>query len=410
MRHPVCDPVRDPSPGPPPRRPFPAVAVPLDVAAARRERLRVLCLADDADHAELVRFALERIPGFAVEFECERMLSKAVEIPAVSHVDAVFIDVGPRIVSSPRLALPTEVALARSIRECGYGGLLVVLTVDDDPATVSTLKEAGADACLRRRDSRPELLEQVLRATRDPIAHLEPHGAPGTSELRRAPGPGSAAAFAAEIAHQLRQPLQTIGLEVALLRADPVSSQVRQSIDKIESQAWRCERILRRALAIARARRTDPAPRSLDEAVRAAAAAARCFAARAVLVVEELGTDLPLTAVEPAAVEQSALEPLIHAIESAGTAGPVTVRTSAAARGVRLTVEDAGAREKPNGEPLGDAPRAISASGMGLSLVHRLVQRVQGTIEVRSGRDLGTSVSVELPVAVTPALLDPATA
>lgn len=63
--------------------------------------------------------------------------------------------------------------------------------------------------------------------------------------------PRSAQLFVSRLAHQVRQPLHTIGLEVELLRNDPSDGRLRLAIDRIETETFRCDRLLRRALHLA---------------------------------------------------------------------------------------------------------------------------------------------------------------
>ncbi len=531
----------------PPSTPAQPLGLPLaprpDALPGNRSRLRVLCVSDDPDHAELVHFALEQIPVLSVDFRCERILSRAVEIPAVSPVDAVFIDVGPRSVNSPSLALATEVALVCSIRETGYRGLLVVLTVETDLATVIELEDAGADACLRRRDLRPERLEQIIRtaaphrfrgqhdflhttptqpddlftsfgvravssadprgvltdacrtvanaltidlvgafeldAARQVLVLVAGHGWEegdiGTLELAssKAGEPavetltgshrvvrgistaiqvgghswGVLAAFsrsvrrvlpreirfvatvarlagaafereraearqrraavtlAAEIAYLLRQPLQAIRLQAALLLGNGLGIPERQAVEKIEKETRRCDHVLGQALGLATSTRESSALGSLNDAVHEAVVAALAYAQRPVDLIENLAPDLPLVDLEPAAVEQLTISLLVNAIEASPEHGPVTVRTSAAPGGVRLTVEDrgcgidAGVRERMF-EPFVTTKQKISQNGLGLSVVRRIVQHLQGTIDVESARGRGTSISIQFPLAI----------
>ena len=109
---------------------------------------------------------------------------------------------------------------------------------------------------------------------------------------------------------------------------------------------------------------------------------------------------------DAASLHRLAVILLDNAIKYAGTGGAVTLRLAAAGSQAVLTVHNTGTPIPPDRLPhiferfyRVDKARSRQAggSGLGLSIVHELVERNFGTIEVSSKEGEGTKFTVRMP-------------
>jgi signal transduction histidine kinase len=121
----------------------------------------------------------------------------------------------------------------------------------------------------------------------------------------------------------------------------------------------------------------------------------------------ELAQALPPVQADPVLVRRI-LENLVrNGMESLdGNGGGVTLTTTAAEGGVRVTVSDSGrgmSREELDRAFEGFYSTKPGGSGLGLTIVRRLVQDVGGRLRVETAPGSGSRFTIELPAARSPA-------
>lgn len=128
----------------------------------------------------------------------------------------------------------------------------------------------------------------------------------------------------------------------------------------------------------------------------------RKFASRGgVEIVEEFGAPLPRVEADPDQVKQIAVNLISNAVQAMEeTGGTVTVSTRAADGYVQLVFTDDGPGMRP--EMLGRLfdpfySTRDQGTGLGLTIVHRIVDEHDGHIEVESEPGRGTTFTVSLP-------------
>jgi two-component system cell cycle sensor histidine kinase/response regulator CckA len=125
-------------------------------------------------------------------------------------------------------------------------------------------------------------------------------------------------------------------------------------------------------------------------------------------VVEKYDVGVPTVAVDRAQVAQVLLSLLINAREAVSGRTEKRITVSVSRRGTRacLSVEDTGRGIPPENlrtvfqSPVrsADAGNPRSATGLGLSVVERIVRNHGGEVEVSSSLDVGTTIQLLLPV------------
>lgn len=222
--------------------------------------------------------------------------------------------------------------------------------------------------------------------------------------------------FVAGISHELRTPLAVIRAAAENLADDVVHDpdKTRQYGELINKEGRRLSNMVERVLLFARMRsgtlQFQHVPVNLVEVIDDAIASNGAWTEeRSVTVVKEIPASLPQVVGDPAALS-SVLQNLIsNAVKYSRRGGTVTVqaRTVNADQDLQLAIHDQGngipSHEIPHlFEPFFRGKRAraeqIQGSGLGLSLVKRVVEAHGGHIEVVSTPGAGSSFLVQLPV------------
>lgn len=217
--------------------------------------------------------------------------------------------------------------------------------------------------------------------------------------------------FISSVSHELRTPLQQILLFSELLRMDKLEvGERRHSIEVVERETRRLINLVENVLRFSRASRgKDPLtiePVALDPLVRDAMRAFELLA-KANDVSIALEVERPVDAmVDANAVRRVLLNLLDNAVKYGPPGQTVTVRITANERSAVLTVDDQGPGVPPADrtrvwEPFRRLDReeraVIAGSGMGLAIVHELVERMNGTVRIEDAAGTGARFIVELP-------------
>jgi PAS domain S-box-containing protein len=238
--------------------------------------------------------------------------------------------------------------------------------------------------------------------TRDVSAQLDSETR--LRELRQAADKASRAKseFLSRMSHELRTPLNAILGFSQLLQMDDLSLPQAEAVEHILRAGRQLLELIDDVLDIARIETGH-----LELAIRAVLVAD---------VVTEVAVQSGIDAEEPLAVladRQRLLQVVSHLVSNAvkynRPGGRVDVSCDALPDGrVRLAVADTGRGIRPEDlgrvfEPfdrLGAEQSGVAGTGVGLALARSLVERMNGTITVESVPDVGSTFSVELPMAV----------
>jgi signal transduction histidine kinase len=165
----------------------------------------------------------------------------------------------------------------------------------------------------------------------------------------------------------------------------------------------RCDQIVQNVLRLARDEPSAKSLHNVNDIVRDACRAAAVPARRPGVDVQlELDENLARAAVNPLDIERAIIT-LIHNAALASQPGSmVTVRTVDCPHAVRIVVQDHGQgiadAERPHiFDPFYTNRRNSPGTGMGLPLVHKIVQEHGGTIVVQSQLGMGSTFSIDLP-------------
>lgn len=220
--------------------------------------------------------------------------------------------------------------------------------------------------------------------------------------------------FLSTISHELRTPLNAVLGWVHLIRTGkldkPTEARGLESIDRnIRLQAQLTADLLDVSKALSGKLHVEMRPSLLDDAVRQAVLAAMPAAsAKGVKIEVALSEEGVAVLGDPTRLRQIAWQLLTNAIKFTPRDGTVEIAADAFGRDARLIVRDSGRGIDPDFLPRifdrftqadSSSTRAAGGLGVGLALVHELVQLHGGEIEARNRDDgRGAILMARLPL------------
>jgi signal transduction histidine kinase len=212
--------------------------------------------------------------------------------------------------------------------------------------------------------------------------------------------------LAAGLAHEVRNPLNAALLQLTVLkrrleRPERQPEGCESITTAIRDELERLDRLVDDFIAFAQPRPLDLRPTDLASLCRTVAATigANIEAARVHLNLE-LPEKLPALSADPERLQHVLLNLARNAVEAMPGGGELTLRVRPGRGSIELDVADTGVGF-PEDAPVFDAffTTKPSGTGLGLSVVHRIVADHGGTVSVRS-RPGSTCFTVSLPTTV----------
>jgi signal transduction histidine kinase len=220
------------------------------------------------------------------------------------------------------------------------------------------------------------------------------------------------AALVGGLAHEIRNPLSTIKLNMELLaedfeETDPASPtkqrdrRAKAKIDLVRQECDRLQKLLGDFLDFARQESLTLEPGSLNAEIEQLL---DFFAIRAkesgVEIVRYLDPELPAVRLDRETFRSALLNLLLNAVQAMEGGGQLVVRTRPAGLGVLVELIDTGPGMEA--ETLAKAFGAFyttkqGGSGLGLPTARKIVEAHGGTIDVESAPGRGTKVTIWLP-------------
>jgi signal transduction histidine kinase len=228
----------------------------------------------------------------------------------------------------------------------------------------------------------------------------------------------SLGAVAAEVAHEMNQPLTAIqGISQGILeQSRDLPTETRQYLQVVVAEARRLRDLSQRLREFSRKSRGELRPVEVNDVVRDASLLVGPTArGRGIQLREDLGRELPPVVADRQALEQVVLNLLANALDAVeGRPDPVvTVAT-------RLAEESAGSRVEicvvDNGpgipseilphifEPFFSTKDSGRGTGLGLAISQEIVERHGGAIRVETDPGAGSRFRIWLPLVPTSSL------
>jgi PAS domain S-box-containing protein len=207
------------------------------------------------------------------------------------------------------------------------------------------------------------------------------------------------------VAHEVKNPLNAMMIHVELLkeRLEDSGVDVKKSLEVIGGEIRRLDRVVQGFLKFMRPQELTLKPVDLNAMLQSVCALLEAESlSHGVRFVLELDAALPAVSADEELLRQAFINIVQNAVQAMPSGGAVRIRTRPEeVDWVRVTVTDQG---------VGIAPEDVDnifklyytskpgGSGIGLSVVYRIVQLHDGTVEAKSELGRGTVVIVRLPV------------
>jgi len=227
--------------------------------------------------------------------------------------------------------------------------------------------------------------------------------------------------FVSNVSHELRTPLAAIRVFAELLRSGRVTSpdKVQEYGDYIESESRRLTRLITNILDFARIESgrktyhfvTTDLTEVVEASIQLFETGVKPNGFR--MTLAHADTPLPRVEIDADAIAQALHNLLDNAVKYSGESRVVDVTLAAQDGGVAVAITDHGL-----GIPDGEQARIferfhrvatglvhdVKGSGLGLSIVHHIVEAHRGRVTVRSHPGRGSTFTLWLPAAADPGL------
>jgi len=210
--------------------------------------------------------------------------------------------------------------------------------------------------------------------------------------------------MAAGIAHEIRNPLSTLRMNLQLLREDwenPITEREqkgRKRIDVLLRETERMETVVSDFVRFAAGHALRLEPTNLNALTAELLDFLAPQAERShIRLIREFARDLPTVEVDPNLIRQAILNLLVNAQQVLPTGGEIRIRTVENGQYVKLAVADNGPgipgehREKIFNLYFSTKP---GGTGLGLPMVKKIVEEHHGKIEVETELKKGTTFTL----------------
>jgi signal transduction histidine kinase len=215
--------------------------------------------------------------------------------------------------------------------------------------------------------------------------------------------------LAAEVAHEIRNPLTVMkllyhSLDLKFAAKDPRAKDVQI----IESKIEHLNKIVEQILDFARTTEPKFAPVNLNDLVDELGLLVRHkLSNQGIKLIRNLQPDLPLIYGDATQLEQAFLNLILNATEAMSNGGTLTIRSRSLNVGEKTTqiaieFKDTGAgmtkEQQLRAFKTVLATTKAKGTGLGLAIVGRIIETHHGEISIRSREKQGTTISIKLPV------------
>ncbi len=251
---------------------------------------------------------------------------------------------------------------------------------------------------LRDDTGRPDGLVVLLRDTTE-VNRLE-------LQLRRTDKLAALGTLAAGVAHEVKNPLHALTLNLHLLQMevvapDPSAAGIKGYFDILRSEMDRIHRIVENFLRFSRPSIPQVKPLNLHALLESVLSLTAFEAAdHGVTIETQFDTELDSLSGDDGQLSQVFLNLVINALQAMPSGGTLMLRTRRRDGWAEIAVRDSGEGIEWEILPHVFDPYFTTRSrgvGLGLAIAHRIIEGHLGTIDVESEAGKGTTIIVRLP-------------
>ena len=210
--------------------------------------------------------------------------------------------------------------------------------------------------------------------------------------------------LASGMAHEIGTPMNIILGRAELLMRKATDESTRRGLATIVTQVERITKIMNQLLSFARKRPSEQRGVDLVRAIGSVLdMLLEKFNNQGIHVVKDYGPDLPLVLADSDHITQVLLNLLLNACQAMPGGGTLTLKLGPKGDRVELGVQDTGTGIPEDQvskifDPFFTTKAVGEGTGLGLTVVHGIIQEHNGTIRVNSIPNQGTTFTISLPV------------
>ncbi|MDR2705497.1 MAG: two-component sensor histidine kinase [Planctomycetaceae bacterium] len=215
------------------------------------------------------------------------------------------------------------------------------------------------------------------------------------------------ARLAGGLAHEIKNPLSTIRLNMELLAEDleevdlPQGRRALRKIEVVQRECRRLEELLNDFLNFARAHNLELQPSDVNREIREIIEFFRPKAEESKIeIIAYLASDLPTVLLDRRSFHRALLNLVLNAQQAMPDGGQLVIRTRSGGNEIAIDLIDTGfGIDEKTLNHLYDAffSTKRGGSGLGLATTRKIIQAHGGRIAVQSELNCGTQFTISLP-------------
>ncbi len=210
--------------------------------------------------------------------------------------------------------------------------------------------------------------------------------------------------LAGGVAHDFNNVLAVIGANAGLLHETiPSGHSDRELVDDIESAVQRATSLTRQLLAFSRKEVIEPVVLDLNQAIADTRKMLRRMMGEDIVFETSLEPELHSVRMDPGYFVQTLMNLAVNARDAMPRGGKLSITTRNVEREAVVEISDTGCGMPPEVlarvfEPFFTTKEVGRGTGLGLSVVHGIIQQAGGRIEIASEVGTGTTIRIALPI------------
>ena len=209
--------------------------------------------------------------------------------------------------------------------------------------------------------------------------------------------------LSAGLAHEIRNPLASIGGATAILRRNSESSERREEfLEIIEKECLRLNRLLTNFLDFARPRLPQYQLADVGPILESVIGlAAHSVGRQPIQLRTDIAPDMPAIKCDPEQIKQVLLNLTINSVQAMPDGGEIVLSTRVDGSRVVIEVKDQGPGISPeNLDKIFDPffTTKDTGTGLGLSVAHQILSQHGGILNAKNNSDRGATFSLFLPI------------
>ncbi len=225
-------------------------------------------------------------------------------------------------------------------------------------------------------------------------------------QLRHADRLATIGQLAAGVSHELNEPLGNILAFAQLAQKEPrLPKQAAQDLERIVTTSLHAREIIKKLMLFARQTPPQKKQVNLNSIVEEGLyfLESRC-SKNGVSIIRHLSDELPEIIADPSQLNQVLVNLVVNSIQAMPTGGTLTITTRARDNHIVLVIEDSGLGMdegvlKQIFVPFFTTKDVNEGTGLGLSVVHGIINSHGGMINVESSPGKGSRFEIQLPIS-----------